>query len=299
MPTPLSERGLNIHRLLFLFSLFVFGYLISITGGIRAASILYHFPFASDNPVAFLKGTYGGDPVIFVQNIYQIVVFGLSALVYLQWYQKAGMFDYIGLNRIHWRQPMLWFAIGTSLLMIAPIDGLAEWNKTLPGMETGPEREASLKIMLRIFFSGSGWSDLWLNLLNVALIPAICEELFFRAAMQNLLLDWIRKMVPAILITAFIFSLIHADMSGIIPRMVAGMILGYIYIRSGNILISILAHFIFNGFTVVVEWLNNRGIIQIGESDSWPWYIMTGSILFLLPVLWFFPKKQIDLPVNE
>lgn len=292
MPTPLSERGLNINRLLFLFSLFLFGYLISIAGGIRAASMIYDFPFSAEDPVGFLQGTYGGDPVIFVQNIYQIIVFGLSALVYLQWYQKGHMFEYAGWHSISFRKPVFWFAIGIGLLMIPPIDSLAEYNKMIPGLETGADREASLKTMLKIFFSGSGWSDLCLNLLNAALVPAICEELFFRAALQNLLYDWIRKIFPAIVITAFVFSLIHADLSAFIPRMVAGMVLGYIYFRSKNILISILAHFIFNGFAVVVEWLDNRGILSLQEIDSWPWYITLGSLILIIPLFWFFPKKQ-------
>ena len=76
----------------------------------------------------------------------------------------------------------------------------------------------------------------------------------------------------AIWITAIIFSAIHLQFYGFIPRMLLGALLGYLFYWSGNLWLSILAHFVNNGFAVVVAYLINSNIISedaetIGAGD--------------------------------
>ena len=86
----------------------------------------------------------------------------------------------------------------------------------------------------------------------MALGPAIFEETFFRGGMQNLLQQWTRKPILAIIITSLIFSAIHFSYYGFIPRVALGVILGLIYYYSGSIWLSIAGHF-FNNALVVTQ----------------------------------------------
>ena len=108
------------------------------------------------------------------------------------------------------------------------------------------------------------------NLLVVALIPAVCEEVFFRAGIQNLLQRWFsangRKpwgVHVAVWVTAIIFSLGHGEVFSFMPRFVMGVVLGYLYVGGGSILPNMLAHFANNALVVVLYWLVSRGVLDI------------------------------------
>lgn len=97
----------------------------------------------------------------------------------------------------------------------------------------------------------SGIGDLLIFLLVSAVVPAICEELFFRGGVQQLLTEWTKKPHAAIIITAFIFSLLHIDPFGFFARFILGIALGYLFWWSGSLRLSIAAHFVFNAFGII------------------------------------------------
>ena len=118
------------------------------------------------------------------------------------------------------------------------------------------------------------FGGLLLNLLIIALIPAVGEELTFRGVLQQGLT---RKMNPhvAIILSAAIFSFIHFQFYGFLPRMFLGILLGYMFYVSGSVWTSITMHFVNNGTAVVLYYLNHKGIINIdvdrfGEMP-YPW----------------------------
>jgi membrane protease YdiL (CAAX protease family) len=94
--------------------------------------------------------------------------------------------------------------------------------------------------------------DLLINLLAVALIPAIVEEIYFRGSLQKTLHDWTGRPMLAILITAIVFSAFHFSYFGFLSRMALGIILGLIYEYTKTIWLPILLHFINNGMAVMV-----------------------------------------------
>jgi uncharacterized protein len=96
------------------------------------------------------------------------------------------------------------------------------------------------------------------NLLTIAFTAAFCEELFFRGMMQKTLMK--AKVNPhlAVWITAIIFSAIHLQFYGFLPRLFLGAILGYLFYFSGKIWISIIAHFVNNAMVVVVGFFSSE-----------------------------------------
>ena len=88
--------------------------------------------------------------------------------------------------------------------------------------------------------------ELILNIIIIALIPAIAEEFFFRGIIQQIIIRNTKSYHFAIWTTALIFGSIHLNITSIIPLTFLGAILGYIFYFSENIWIAILAHFINN-----------------------------------------------------
>jgi len=96
-----------------------------------------------------------------------------------------------------------------------------------------------------------GMGGLFVNLIVIAVIPAIGEELTFRGVIQKLLSKWFRNPHWAIFLTAFLFSAMHVQFLSFLPRFFLGMVLGYIYFWTGSIWLSILVHLVNNAVAVV------------------------------------------------
>ena len=155
-------------------------------------------------------------------------------------------------NKIRRQEIILIIAI---MILIVPfITLLLEWNMQICFPEWllvfDIDSEAIIDAFLKM---GSLW-DLLYTLLVIAVVPAIGEELFFRGYLQQKLYRWASNSHIAILITAFLFSIIHLDLQGIIPRFILGILLGYIYYWSRNLWIPILAHFVNNAQAVMLSY---------------------------------------------
>ncbi len=132
------------------------------------------------------------------------------------------------------------------------------------------------------------------NVFLIAIIPAFGEELFFRGTLQAILKDW-KGVKLAIWLSAIIFSAIHLQFYGFVPRMLLGAFFGYLLFWSGNIWLPIAAHFINNVLAVLFYYFKFNGY-QLPDIDT----IGTGNTLWLgiasgtLAVLAiFFLKKKL------
>lgn len=103
-------------------------------------------------------------------------------------------------------------------------------------------------------------SELLVSIFLVGVLPAIGEELFFRGAAQRILIQLTKSPWAGIIITSLLFSAIHLQFAGFLPRMFLGVVLGAIYWYSGSLWPGILFHFIFNTFGVVIVYFNPEQI---------------------------------------
>ncbi len=139
---------------------------------------------------------------------------------------------------------------------------------------------------------GNGMMELLLSLVIISIIPAISEELIFRGVIQKLFIDLSRNKHFGIILTAILFSARHMDIAGFLPRFALGAILGYMYLWSGSIYLSIVAHFTNNllAFLMELGQKNNMlsfnpdhlGIVQGQEMVLGASVFLTWSLLFLL-----------------
>jgi len=177
-----------------------------------------------------------------------------------------------------------------------------EWNLNieLPGVLSGIEDlmrmlEENAKKLTELLTQFDSASQFLLAMVVIAIIPAIGEELLFRGIIQNLLVNISRNIHIAIWVTAFLFSAIHLQFFGFIPRMLLGALFGYLYFWSGNLFYPMVAHFINNGFTLLMIYLYRSEVINFDvektESVSITMVLIFGVITTGL--LYYFKKINI------
>lgn len=115
--------------------------------------------------------------------------------------------------------------------------------------------EAFAKLQMEAFVNANTISQLLFNIVIVAVIPAISEEIFFRGCLQNFVRMCFYNVHVSVIFTAIIFSAIHGDYFGFLPRFMFGLVLGYAFAYSGNIWVSIVGHFLNNCITIVAYFI--------------------------------------------
>lgn len=172
-----------------------------------------------------------------------------------------------------------------ALIVITPLVGwTAQWNEHWHVSESMRQMEKQAEALTKAFLAGKTIVDLVLNMAMVALIPALGEEMFFRAGLQKILTELVKNKWVAVLITAIVFSAIHMEFLGFVPRVVLGGLLGAIYAITGRLWLSILAHFINNGIQVAAIWMFNNGILHTDPmgSETVSWYAAVASLFITI-----------------
>ncbi len=121
-------------------------------------------------------------------------------------------------------------------------------------------------------------AELLLALVTVAVVPAIGEELMFRGLLQGRLLNHIMSPTAAIWVSAAIFSAIHLEFAGFLPRFILGALLGYGYRWCGTLWIPILLHFFFNGLQVLNTYLSGEFTPDTEMDASLSGLLLTGLL---------------------
>lgn len=140
------------------------------------------------------------------------------------------------------------------------INYLAEWNSALvfpvESINTWMQStEQNAEHLIRLFLDTDTIGGLIFNLVLIALIPAVGEELLFRGTFQPLMLKTFKGNYHlAIWVTAFWFSFIHLQFLGFFPRLLLGAILGYAAHWSGSLILPMIGHFVNNALAVLVAF---------------------------------------------
>ncbi len=255
---------------------------------------------------------FGGDTGMkLAQGFSSIMMFVVPPIVYYFITRKVRQFHGLGFRKL--TSPWWLILIGVALLFVSiPFTTtLSTWNE---GMNLGngfARLEDYLKTMEETamattekMLNVNTFSGLIFNLVIIALIPAVGEEMTFRGVLQQSLTH---KMNPhiAIVLSAGIFSFIHFQFYGFLPRLFLGIAMGYMFYTSGSLWTCILMHFVNNGTAVVLYYLSNKGIIEdaehFGETQN-AWIIVTSAAITVALLVWSWsasrhknePKHQLE-----
>ncbi len=161
---------------------------------------------------------------------------------------------------------------------------LPEWLDFAEAWMKDSENQANE--ITRAFLATDSISAVLTNLIMIAVLPAIGEELLFRGVVQQLLKKKFGNAHAAIWISAAIFSALHLQFFGFLPRLVLGAMFGYMLEWSGTLWLPIIAHFVNNATAVIAYHLMHRGLIdnsldKTGTSSDGSAYLVLVSLIFL------------------
>lgn len=194
----------------------------------------------------------------------------INATRFVQFFTQIGWFfaSVWLISRLYIHKPLEYFDIRLpqpyavwvlGLAGILTIQVLVGWsaqiNAKIPLPDTLIRMEKDAEVLTGLFLKSETVWILIINLVIIAIIPGIGEELFFRGFIQK---TFLRILNPhaAIWITAILFSAVHFQFMGFIPRMLLGAYLGYLAYYTGSILPSMLAHTFNNGMQVLMVYFN-------------------------------------------
>ncbi|MEZ4960105.1 MAG: CPBP family intramembrane glutamic endopeptidase [Saprospiraceae bacterium] len=171
----------------------------------------------------------------------------------------------------------------------------------IPALQSWMATETASEGMIEgLLVMESPW-ELLFSLLVMALVPAIGEEMIFRGLLQKNLLRWLGKPVPAILITALIFSLAHFQVQRFLAIFMLGAALGCLFFWTKNLWIPIAAHFMNNGVQVVVAWANQDKLSELNKAEEAdiPVVVTLLSLAVVLAIGYYFWKKSKGAPHKD
>lgn len=172
------------------------------------------------------------------------------------------------------------------------LSGIEEW------MRNSEDKAAELT---EVFLNVNTTGGLLFNIFMVAFLPAIGEELLFRGVIQRIFTNMTKSYHWGIWISAILFSALHMQFFGFIPRMLLGVLFGYLLVWSGTMWMPIAAHFLNNGIAVVAWYLIYKDklspeIENIGTTaNSYHWAAIS---LILMVLIMFTIKRENNKPVN-
>lgn len=184
--------------------------------------------------------------------------------------------------------PFINFIGEMNMRMIFPewLSGVEQW------MKSAEEQAAQLT---EAFLKVEGVGGLLFNLFMIALLPAIGEELLFRGVIQRIFTNMTKNHHWGIWISAILFSSLHLQFYGFVPRMLLGVAFGYLLLWSGSMWLPIVAHFLNNALAVLALYFIDKRMLSPkleeygATSES---YYLAGISLLLVALFMYMVKKE-------
>ena len=285
MNFPIIKKTNKLERIFILAALLILGLIIGSVIGVI-------YPLVSGQDVMSLNS------LRVMQISSQIFTFVLPPILYAMLI-KENPKESLGIKNVSYH----WFIIGFIMMFaILPLNNVfAEWNAGLKLPESMSRIEELIKemyessaVVLEKLVNVNTFGGFVINLIMIAGLAALGEELLFRSIIQTSLIKTCKNAHVGIIIASAIFSFIHFDFYAFIPRLVLGMLLGYMFYYSRSIWVSMFMHFVNNATAVVIYYLNNIGVTNVdvetfGQTQLLPLLI---SIALMAVLFWLAIRRM-------
>lgn len=241
-------------------------------------------------------------PALFAQDVLAFIAPAIATMA-ICFHQPLRV---MGLNRAP-----SWSGILVALLVcvvsLPMMNWVVEWNKSIHL----PDSLRAIEDVMRMaedmaeaateqLLSGTSIGKLLANVMVVGVMAGVSEEIFFRGGMQRLLTIGRWNTHAAVWVVAIVFSAVHFQFFGFVPRMLLGAWLGYLLVRTGSLWVPIFAHALNNSLVVVASWLGDTGRIATGSLDNlgipksgeFPWLALASAVATIAIIVWFVKSKN-------
>jgi membrane protease YdiL (CAAX protease family) len=295
----LYDRSPLIRLIIALLIIIVFGILL-LTLMFLAGTLIFDIdPTAASETLSAKGGELNIGFLRYLMIMQDICLFIVPSVIILVLFKPAYEKKFVDLRIPGINEVALVILLAFCLFPVTSFTGELNSGMHLPGWLSEVEKwmvekeDIAGKLLGLLITSDTFWV-MGLNLLMIAVLPAIGEELIFRGVFQKIFYGFFRSGHPAIWITALIFSTLHFQFFGIIPRFILGLVFGYLYFWSGTLLLPVIAHFINNAVPVILEYI--KGVeYSTSHPDVELWKQMVGLAVPIISgavILLYFRNKS-------
>jgi uncharacterized protein len=237
----------------------------------------------------------------YFQVVQSIGIFVVPPFI-LAWLYHGKIAEYLNLDkRVNFESVFLVLVLSFAASPFVNFIGGLNENMQFPEWLSGVEnwmRNAEDKAaeITEAFLKVETVGGLAFNIFMIAFLPAIGEELLFRGVIQRIFTNWSRNYHWGIWISALLFSALHMQFYGFVPRVFLGVLFGYLLVWSGSMWLPIIAHFINNGVAIVAIYLIDKELLnpeieEIGStSDSF--YMAVISLALIIIILMMIKRQN-------
>lgn len=179
---------------------------------------------------------------------------------------------------------------------VPAMDAVIRWNAELtfpaswaPFVELARSLEEQAAAAMACVLADTSVAGLVVNVLIIGIFAAFAEELFFRGCLQRLLATGGVNAHVAIWTVALVFSLMHFQLFGLVPRLLLGAYFGYLLLWTRSLWAPVAAHAVNNSVYVVAAWLQGGDIAQ--SSPSMPAALTAASAVLTAAALWLLRRR--------
>jgi membrane protease YdiL (CAAX protease family) len=249
--------------LITIFSIATIGSIIFFTG-ILLGRIIFWMHLDRVNDVLYGRYDMLTNRELRYFQIIQSIAYFIVPGYFLNWIFTASSRKYFNIYRPT-RTLNLFLVVGILIIGIPFINWLIEVNKNFllshvfKSLNSAIERvDNNYTLITGRLLTTDTFGIYLFNILMIAILPAFGEELIFRGVLQKLFNEATKNIHISVFITALIFSVIHGQFFGILPRFVLGIFLGYLMVWSKSLWLPIFAHFTNNAIIVTMLYFQNN-----------------------------------------
>lgn len=237
----------------------------------------------------------------YFQVVQAIGLFIVPPLI-LGWLFHGKIAEYLYLNKKFSGSSLI--IIFVLMVFAAPfINFIGEINNNMvfPDWLAGVERwmknaEENAAALTEAFLKVDTFRGLAFNLFMIAFLPAIGEELLFRGVIQKIFTNMTKNYHGGIWISAVLFSALHIQFYGFVPRVILGALFGYMLVWSGSMWLPIIGHFLNNAIAVIAYFFINKNVLNpdvenIGSTAE-SYYLAVLSFVLILSFLWMLKRQN-------
>ncbi|MCC5944038.1 MAG: CPBP family intramembrane metalloprotease [Bernardetiaceae bacterium] len=282
---------------LLMFVLFVFGGLLigGTLGQLAAWLWLPNASFAdtitlSSAPSSFENGRWA---LLTLQGVSMTVGFGILPWIFVKYTDPLR--SYFQNNKEKVRHNAMLFTLAALITLVSMpfilFIGTLNQSMQLPDFLSGLEnwmrnKEDSIAELTRYITAFDSHWQFAFGLLIVAVLPGIAEEYCFRGILQKRLRLLFSNPHVAIVLAAVVFSAIHVQFYGFLPRFLLGAMFGYLFYWSGNLKVAMFAHFVNNAAALFAVYLSGTQEMlenpAMQEVESMPTLIGSAAVSLVL-----------------
>ena len=279
-----------------LFSMVV-SFLLFTFVGILFAPLILNIPL--DELMTTLYGNGAGQNLNLMRYMQILQGIGLFIIpaFFAAYLFSGNAIDYMSLRKTasaKWFVMVLLMALAAipCINLIGLLNEMIVFPKSLAGLEQQLKAyEDAAQQVTKLFLGVDHISGMFFNIFMMAILAALGEELIFRGVLQKILIRWTGNIHAGIIISGFIFSLIHMQFYGFFPRWLLGAMFGYMLVWSGTLWMPIFAHFVHNTMAVILSYMIHKGTVpEEVETFGANWGDIPVTIVATIICVWLFWK---------